>query len=86
MGNYHARRQRVLLRLAALHPDEYADLMAAERSLDGLTLERDYRRVAKCGTRSGYARHHRRGEKPCALCREAENAYQRDYHHRRARW
>lgn len=30
-----------------------------------------------CGTPAAFARHRRRGEKPCGECREAENSYQR---------
>jgi hypothetical protein len=35
--------------------------------------------MAACGTTNGYHAHKRRGEKPCAPCREAWNAYCRDY-------
>lgn len=35
------------------------------------------RRVAKCGTVSGYARHHRLGETPCVECADASRDYQR---------
>lgn len=35
------------------------------------------RRVAACGTRSGYNRHLRNHETPCNPCREANAAYRR---------
>lgn len=37
---------------------------------------------AQCGTRSGYLRHMRDGEQVCTECREAKNAYDRDYRER----
>lgn len=36
------------------------------------------KRVAKCGTVSGYARHHRLGETPCVECANASRDYQRE--------
>lgn len=36
--------------------------------------------VAVCGTTSAYKRHLRKGEPPCAACREAWNQWQRDYY------
>lgn len=33
---------------------------------------------ARCGTRGGYARHHRLGEDPCAQCRAANAEYKRN--------
>jgi hypothetical protein len=35
--------------------------------------------MSACGTTNGYHAHKRRDEKPCDPCREAWNAYQRDY-------
>ena len=32
-----------------------------------------------CGTRTGFAIHKQGGEKPCQPCRDAENAYSREY-------
>lgn len=84
MAAYHARRQRVLNRLAHLHPDEYADLMAAERAAEGLDPAPAWKPdTATCGTRSGVNAHRRRNEPICDPCRQAENAYQRDYMRRR---
>lgn len=34
-------------------------------------------RTSGCGTYAGYARHYRRGERPCAACQAAQRAYQR---------
>jgi hypothetical protein len=31
----------------------------------------------RCGTRTGYAAHRRRGERACARCRDANSAYDR---------
>ena len=85
MSAYHARRQRVLYRLAELHPDEYADLMALERIAEGLGPGRDWTPGRTThGTHAGYMWHRRHGEKPCDPCRLAENAYQRDYRRRKA--
>lgn len=42
-------------------------------------------RVAACGTRAGFMRHRDRDETPCAACREAERAYQRERYQRRKR-
>ncbi|MEU3096584.1 hypothetical protein ABZ690_17750 [Streptomyces sp. NPDC006967] len=36
-------------------------------------------RVAKCGTRTGYGRHRRRGEAPCEACRAASAVADRHY-------
>ena len=33
--------------------------------------------AARCGTKAGYTRHYRLGERPCAACRAAANAYRR---------
>jgi len=76
---YHNRRSRVLTRLALLHPDEYADLMAHERVNDGLDPERGHALVARCGTRPGYARHRRNDEDPCGPCTLAVRNYRREY-------
>lgn len=35
--------------------------------------------VLEHGTRTSYARHYRRGEKPCAECRAASRDYMREY-------
>ena len=78
MTAYHARRSRVLKRLADLHPDEYADLMAAERVREGLDPA-GLVQSAKCGTRSAAQAHYRRGEPACPKCRKAEREYQKDY-------
>lgn len=45
--------------------------------------ERKIARVATCGTRSGYDRHQRNGEKACDPCRLAVNAAKREYEQRR---
>ncbi|MYW48845.1 hypothetical protein [Streptomyces sp. SID161] len=34
---------------------------------------------ARCGTRSGYSRHHRRGETPCQPCKDANAVADRYY-------
>ena len=83
MSDYHARRQRVLYRLAHLHPDEYADLMAVERAADGLDPAPAWTPGAACGTRSGFNAHRRRDETPCQPCRDAENTYSREWQRRR---
>lgn len=36
-----------------------------------------------CGTRAAYMRHLKAGEQPCEPCREAKNAYQRQWMARR---
>jgi hypothetical protein len=36
-----------------------------------------------CGTVAAYKRHQRKGETPCAACRGAWSAYQRDLYRRR---
>lgn len=40
-------------------------------------------RIAECGTRAGYARHKNHDEQPCQPCREAEQAYMREWNIRR---
>ncbi len=46
---------------------------------------RTRRRVpAVCGTRGGFLRHYRNGEKPCRPCRDADNAARRERRRRRA--
>lgn len=82
MSAYHNRRSRVLIRLAKMHPDEFADLMALERTIEGLDPGPVRAVVAKCGTRAGYERHLRNKEKTCEACRSARNAYQRDRNNR----
>lgn len=42
--------------------------------------------AADCGTRAGYNAHKRRDEKPCDPCREAWNAYMRDYRAGNENW
>ncbi|WP_433225464.1 hypothetical protein [Actinomadura formosensis] len=37
------------------------------------------RRLDPCGTTGAYQRHIKAREKPCQACREARNAYERDY-------
>lgn len=76
MSEYHRRRSRVLSRLAKLHPDEYADLLAYERANEGLDPAPEQKAIAECGTRSGAYRHYKNGERVCDACRQAN----RDYH------
>lgn len=76
MSEYHARRSRVLTRLALMHQDEYADLLAYERTIEGLNPAPDVSQPAKCGTRSGYNRHKKNDEDACERCQEAARAYQ----------
>lgn len=69
-------RQRAYRRLAAIHHDEMADLLASERIKAGLPAQADHH-SAHCGTRSGYEAHRRRGGKPCEPCRQANAEYHR---------
>lgn len=49
------------------------------RVKDGRQRNRfDRRGKAQCGTESGYRAHYRRGEKPCAECRNAQIAARRE--------
>lgn len=41
------------------------------------------REVSNCGTYGGYNTHIQIGQKPCDSCREARNAYIRDYRRRK---
>lgn len=41
------------------------------------------KRIAACGTRSGYHRHLRHHETPCDPCREANAAYRRQGYHQK---
>ena len=41
--------------------------------------------VPVCGTYGGFQRHERKGEDPCDSCRDARNAYMRDYRYRNER-
>lgn len=84
MSEYHARRSRVLTRMANLYPDVYADLMALERVNDGLDPAPTYAPIAKCGTRPGYYRHRRKDEPTCELCKKAVRDYSRERNQARA--
>jgi hypothetical protein len=59
-----------------LHNERMADW----RRRAGLTRPGPYipknMRVAQCGTRSGYNKHQRLGETPCAACKKAHSKYQ----------
>lgn len=74
-------RQRAYRKLAAMHRDEFADLLASERIRLGFpgdtTNTRSPLQRARCGTRSGYNRHLRRGEAGCEPCQEAMREYAR---------
>lgn len=67
MADHHSARQRAYSKLAALHRDEFADLYAAERLVEGLHAEPQV---------SG--RHGRRGRYDkgcrCAACTNAKRA------------
>lgn len=76
-------RQAAYRKLVAMHRDEFADLLASERIRIGLPGDtfnpRSPLQGAKCGTRSGYSRHRRSGERACERCRAVEAEYQREY-------
>lgn len=70
-------RQRAYIKLAHMHYDEFADLLAAERIREGLPGDtwdsRSPQNAARCGTRSKYILHGCR----CRPCKDAMAAYQR---------
>lgn len=81
--------QAVLDLIARRHAEQYPDTMIAlELECDadrirrlrhslGLEAVGGARRVAQCGTRSGFGRHKVNHETPCDPCREVERDYQR---------
>lgn len=74
-------RRRAGKRLQRKYPGVFARYFAEECELLGIAPPE--RKVASCGTRSGYNRHRCNGEDPCDPCREAENRYQRERQRRR---
>lgn len=78
-GNAQRYRQRAYRRLAKLHPEEFTELLNAERAADGLPAVGERTHVwvdhEPCGTRAAYVRHLRNGEPACTECLEANRQH-----------
>lgn len=53
--------------------NQYAEEIAKMEATATATIKGRGRKVAQCGTRSGYGAHRRKGETPCEACRSAQN-------------
>ncbi len=78
----HAR-VRAMRALAKRFPQEFAEELTRvmeelgiPEHLPPMPPEQSFRPSAACGTRSGYRRHLRNGERTCDRCRKAHTAHQ----------